>query len=816
MSLGTTGKHSGQGGRSHQVGRSGHDGPGAPGAEPAFRVWLRDLGLGARFAFGGGREGWTRTLLTGVGVGLGVALLLITSAVPGATAARDARGDARQTATAPTAEQPGRDTLLIAEVDQSYRSYGVDGRLVQPEGPDAPLPPGVKKFPGAGELVVSPALDRLMKTGEGRLLRDRLDGKIVATIGDAGLVGPGDLYFYAGSDRLTELHKTLPDYVKRVTAFENTTEKQALDPVLTLLVVLTFVALLMPVAVFIGAAVRFGGDRRDRRLAALRLVGADGRMVRRIAAGEAAAGSLIGLALGTGFFLAARQLAPAMDLYQRSVFPADLNPAPWLAALIAVAVPAAAVAVTLFTLRGVVIEPLGVVRTATPGRRRIWWRLLLPLAGLGLLAPLIGKGNDSGQFNQWQVSGGVVLLLVGITVLLPWVLERVVVRIGGAGPVSCQLAARRLQLTSGSAARLVNGIAVAVAGAIALQMLFAGTADSYTEDTGQDPTRASISVMVRTPGGGEPLARAMDGAKGVTQAVALGSTFAGRSTGMEYEDASSMVTMGTCAALAEVAQLPSCKDGDVFVIAGADADANRTMGGDSARPGDALFTGNIYRGGEDVAPIRWTVPADARTVTARKDPVGGTVTGVLATPAAAPKGLGKFQSAQVFVKLDPKVPDAVEMARNAAFKADPLSLPLTLRATEVNDRYSSIRTGLFVGSALVLMLIGASLLVSQLEQLRERKKLLSALVAFGTKRSTLSLSVLWQTALPIGLGLALATVVGLALGTVLMQMASVPIRIDWTSVLSMIGIGGGVAVLVTLLSLPPLLRLMRPDGLRTE
>lgn len=389
------------------------------GGQSTLRVWARDLRLGTRFAFGGGREGWTRTLLTGVGVGLGVALLLITSAIPSAMAARDARGDARRTFTSPTAEQPGRDTLLIANVDQSYRSYGVDGRLVQPEGPDAPLPPGLKKFPGPGELIVSPALDRLMKTGEGRLLRDRLDGKIVTTIGDAGLVGPGDLYFYAGSDRLAELQKTAPQYVKRITAFENALEKQPLDPVLTLLVVLTFVALLMPVAVFIGAAVRFGGDRRDRRLAALRLVGADGHMVRRIAAGEAAAGSLIGLALGTGFFLAARQLAPAMDLYQRSVFASDLNPAPWLAALIALAVPAAAVAVTLFALRGVVIEPLGVVRTTTPRKRRIWWRLLLPLAGLGLLAPMIGKGNDGGQFNQWQVSGGVVLLLVGITVLLP-------------------------------------------------------------------------------------------------------------------------------------------------------------------------------------------------------------------------------------------------------------------------------------------------------------------------------------------------------------------------------------------------------------
>ncbi|MFE9563145.1 FtsX-like permease family protein [Streptomyces sp. NPDC006487] len=795
MSHGTHGKQSG------------------PGEQGALAVWLRDLALGTRFAFGGGREGWTRTLLTGVGVGLGVALLLVTSAIPAAMAARDARGDARQTSGAPQIREAGRDTLLIVDADQSYRGFGVDGRLVQPEGPDAPLPPGLKKFPGPGELAVSPALDKLMKTGEGELLRDRLDGKIVATIGDAGLVGPGDLYFYAGSDKLAELHKTAPSYVKRVTAFEIAVQKEALDPVLTLLVVLTFVALLMPVGVFIAAAVRFGGDRRDRRLAALRLVGADGRMVRRIAAGEAMAGSLIGLVLGTGFFLAARQLAPAMDLHQRSVFAADLNPTPWLAALVAIAVPGAAVAVTLFALRGVVIEPLGVVRTTTPRKRRVWWRLLLPFAGIGLLAPMMGRGNDGGQFNQWQVSGGVVLLLAGITVLLPWVLERVVGRIGGAGPVSWQLASRRLQLTSGSAARLVNGIAVAVAGAIALQMLFAGTEASYTRETGQDPTRASLSILMRSSEGVEAVGRQLAGTEGVTQAVALTSTQAARTPGMSYEDKSISLTIGTCAALREVGTLPSCKDGDTFVLTGG-ADSGG-MDGDTARPGEKLFAGNVY-GSEGAPPTAWTVPAGAKTAAARKDPNGTLRSGLLVTPAAAPKALGDFHTSQVYVKLDPKQPDALELARTAAFKADPLAVAMTMQAIETASRYSSIRTGLFVGSACVLMLIGASLLVSQLEQLRERKKLLSALVAFGTKRSTLSMSVFWQTALPIGLGLALATVVGVALGVVLMQMAAVTLRIDWTSILSMIGIGGGVAVLVTLLSLPPLLRLMRPDGLRTE
>ncbi|MFC9587737.1 ABC transporter permease [Streptomyces yangpuensis] len=780
-----------------------------------LQVWTRDLGMGARFAFGGGREGWIRTLLTGVGVGLGVALLLISTAIPGALTARYERGDARSTMHSDTADAPGPDTLLYARIGQTYHRKDIEGHVLRAEGPDAPLPPGLKKVPGPGELALSPALDQLLKSSEGALLRERLDGPVSEIVGDQGLVGPGELLFYLGSDTLT---KNGPEdhRVERITSFGYEADRDTLDPVLMLMVVLTFVALLMPVAVFIATAVRFGGERRDRRLAALRLVGADSRMVRRIAAGEALAGSLVGLVLGTGFFAVGRSLVASVSLQQRSVFPADLDPAPWLAVLVAVAVPAAAVAVTMFALRGVVIEPLGVVRTAKPSRRRIWWRLLLPLVGLGLLVPMDGRGNDHGRFNQWQVSGGVVLLLVGITVLLPWLLERSVGRMSG-GPVSWQLAVRRLQVSSGSAARLVNGIAVAVAGAIALQMLFAGVEGDYTRSTGQDPSRAAVAVMVNRASDAtiDELAQRIASVRGVTRVVPLTSAQAAHR--MPAEEDTLQVTVGTCDALGEVATLDSCTEGDAFVLTGP---SSTGIYGGTAKPGDELFVGNVHRYASEPddrpGPVKWQVPAGARTVPAREDPSGQLRTGLLVTPSAAPKQLGDFPDARIFVQVDESGPDALDRARNAVFKADPFVTAMTLRQTEQAAGFSSIRTGLFFGAAAVLVLIGASLFVSQLEQLRERRRLLSSLVAFGTKRSTLSLSVLWQTAVPIVLGLVLAAAVGTALGAVLMGMAAQPVRIDWPSVLGMTGVGAGVVAAVTLLSLPPLLRMMRPDGLRTE
>lgn len=453
--------------------------------------WTQDLTMGMKFAVGGGREGWIRTLLTAVGVGLGVALLLITTAIPSALAARNAREDNRNDFGAVMIDKPAHDTMLLGVADTVYKGADVRGRLVRGEGPDAPLPPGTGALPGDGEMLVSSALRRLLASDKGALLRERLPYRITGTVTDAGLTGPNELAYYAGDNHLT-LEET--GVVRRITAFAHMPPQEAMDPVLKLLVMIIFVVLLMPVGVFIAGAVRFGSDSRDRRLAALRLVGTDSRMTRRIAAGEALAGSLLGVVFGAGFFLIGRAFVGDIDVAGINLFPADLNPSAALAVLVALAVPAAAVAVTLLALRGVVIEPLGVVRTSVQRRRRVWWRVLPPVAGLALLVPMLGKGRTSGHFNSTLVIGGSVLLLIGVTALLPWLIEAVVNRLGG-GTTAWQLAVRRLQMTSGTAARLVNGIAVAVAGAIALQMLFAGIDGDYTKETGADTSRVQMVVQ---------------------------------------------------------------------------------------------------------------------------------------------------------------------------------------------------------------------------------------------------------------------------------------------------------------------------------
>jgi hypothetical protein len=783
------------------------------------RRFPTELMLGMRMALAGGRSGVVRAVLTALGVGLGVACLLFAVSIPSMMQAHHDRSAARDVVSynGPPVQRSDS-TILIGIVDTGWRDQGIRGQLLQPEGPHAPVPPGLTALPAPGQLVVSPALHRLLDSPDGALLRQRLSGPIVGEIGSEGLTGPSELAFYAGSDSLTVDQGTV---VRRDHFGAPGGAGEPLSPVLFLLVVIIFVVLLLPVGIFVAAAVRFGGESRDRRLAGVRLVGADAGMARRIAAGEALLSGLLGLVAGVGVFLLGRALAPQFVLFNLSVFSSDVTPSAGMAVLIAVGVPAVAVAITLLSLRRVVIEPLGVTRRGPDAKRRLWWRLAMPLVGLVLLLPLIGRVNDSGGgINTTQVVAGVLLLLIGVATLLPWLVQATVHRLGG-GPVPWQLAVRRLQLDGSTSARAVTGIAVAVAGTIALQMLFSAVQANNTHATGQDTHRAQIYVSVPSPNGWADQTALESGLRstlGVTSALTNATSTVSSATD---DNAMTSMTVGDCAMLEELATLTNCHDGDVYVAKGTDPGALVLQPGATVKLG-GLPSPPLGPDGQPTGPAvdnrpLWTVPDATQVVDARPDPLDGSPRdGLLVTPAAAPPLALHQADLSVYIRVDPTVPDVLDRVRNAVWAINPLGNISRFLVSVQTDRFAQIQRGLSIGAVVVLLLIGASLLVTVLEQLRDRRRLLAILVAFGTRRSTIVWSILWQAAVPILLGLTLAVMAGITLGAVLLQMVGESVRIDWTTVGSVAGTAAGLVLLVTAASMPALWRLMRADGLRTE
>ncbi|MDW5597350.1 FtsX-like permease family protein [Conexibacter stalactiti] len=761
-------------------------------------AWLRDLALGARLARSGGRGARSRVVLTAIGVALGVALLLVAASLPHMLAARDARTDARsdlQLSGPPPVAGVG--TLLVADVNDRFRADDVRGRLLRAEGPVAPIPPGLERLPAAGELFVSPALAELLRSEEGALLRERLPQPIAGTIGDAGLAGPAELAWYRGSD---DLRLRADDgTVRRIDRFGEPGGSTAPDPVMQLLAVVVLTALLLPVAVFVATAARFGGEARDRRLAALRLLGADMAMARRIAAGEALVSALLGLLLGALLFLGVRRLAGEVTLFGLSVYPGDVTPSAGLALAVALGVPTAAVLLTLAALRGVVVDPLGAVRRARPRRRRVWWRLALPLLGVLLLLPLIGGDTRSAAEHELQLAAGVVLVLVGVAALLPWLVEAAVHRLPGGG-VAWQLATRRLQLDSGASARVVSGIAVAVAGAVALQTTFSGVENGYVSGSGDGRTADVWAHDDGRPGAGaQRLAAALQGSDGVRGAVVAGEQIeAGHGDTTEY------VRVADCATLRRVAPIDRCADGDVFVVGEVT----------SLRPGARLR----LDGGTS-----WTIPRDARVLQRWRgspDPDDGASYSipdpVLATPGALAGLPLRPRTTLATVTLADDGRDAIEHVRNTVARLDETATVAMLGGRSYDREYANLRRALFAGAVAVLTLIGASMLVGALEQLRERRRPLAVLAAFGTPRGALARALLWQTAIPVALGLALAVAAGAGLGAALLRMVGEPVGFDLASIAGLAATGAAVVLLVTLATLPALRRTVRPEGLRAE
>jgi hypothetical protein len=266
------------------------------------------------------------------------------------------------------------------------------------------------------------------------------------------------------------------------------------------------------------------------------------------------------------------------------------------------------------------------------------------------------------------------------------------------------------------------------------------------------------------------------------------------------------VRVGDCELLRQYAPLPSCTAGDGFVAV-QDGWDNTVL-----NPGAVAAVH-----GSSEAPIsRWTVPADLPSVTLYPSEAGPM--SYLVTPAALqvrPDLRGLITDAYL-MRLDPADPDAVERVRNTMTRLAPAS-PLQLFGdSRIGDQFGGARQLAQACAVLFLLFIGASMLVNVIEQLRERRRLLAVLAAFGTRRRTLAASVLYQVAVPAAIGLLLAVLIGSGLSAVLLAATRAPVGFDWPAIAAMTAAVAAMIMGVAAAGLPPLFRLLAVQELRSE
>ena len=655
-------------------------------------------------------------------------------------------------------------------------------------------------------MYASPALTELLRSDAGELLRPRLPDRIVGTLEPSAVPMPGELIAWVGADeKLADEEAAMAAY-----GFGDVDTNRAADPAMMALLLVGAVVLLLPVFIFISSASRIAGAERDRRLSALRLVGSGSRQVRRIAAAESLTSAFVGLVLGAAVFVVGRQFAEGIDLFGVRVYVADVVPDPVLVVLIVLLIPALSVLTALFALRRTIIEPLGVVRQGKPVRRRAWWRFALIAVGIVLLTTQLGARENTDTWS-YLVSAGAALLLVGVPVLLPWLVERVAGRITG-GPSSWLLAIRRLQLDSGTSARVVGGVAVVLAGTIALQTVLLSVEGDVGLPGGPDEPPGAVEVTGSAALSSE-IEKDLSAADGVRSAHTVMNRGAYRPGNLEEYFS---IGIADCDTLRELGGVRGCVDGDVFKV-----------GGDQPppAPGAALEWREYSneRGAFDPEDYEvtgtWTVPENLKTTSVADNSL--LYGSLLVTPGAMRGVTLPDDRSTVITQVEPNLTaDQLEGIRNSVahfgYEVYVYSYNTGPDLSEKQRTFVAIRTGLYAGSIFTLMLAAVSLLVLALEHIRERRRQLAILTASGVQRGVLGRSLLWQVALPIGLGVVVALVTGIGLAALVLRLSNERLGIDWPGVAVLCGGAVALCMLVSAMTMPFLRSATRLTSLRTE
>ncbi|MFN2539952.1 MAG: FtsX-like permease family protein [Mycobacteriales bacterium] len=752
--------------------------------------------LGIRLALQANR---VRLVVTAVAVSFAVAFLLgAMGALPARQAKLDRLDARRPVSVAQPAEVTPAEGLLVRQRTGWYRGRPLT--VVDVRG-TAPRPPGVGALPRLGEAVVSPELAAALRGPHRSELSTRVPGRVVGTITETGLSGPHELFAYVGADLRSPSDVrgvAATDFGQVVDHYGGHQAPARTPRQLRIAAWLGTLGLLLPVLVLVATATRLSAASRDRRLAALRLVGATPQQARSLAAADGLVAGSLGVAGGVLLFLLVRGPACALLPFPEGVYAQDLWPGARSLTAVLVGVPLLSVATAVFALRRVVTSPLGVNRQARV-RTAGWWRLLPLAVGLVLLFVLrLRGGGPVHHVDDAILLGGGGLTLVGIAFAAPALSRLSGALLGRLPGVSVSLAARRIALDPGASARVVTGmvLVVFVAGWL---LAFLPVLKSSQEGNEEQllklvPRGTVVAYLYRHDD-----ASAVSSVKGVGHVLVLRAAMV-RGPGSETSQV----------------DVVSCRDLATFV--GADIGCTSAKVHSTGIVGPAMRGDLLLLDPEERVVARLRTPASPPLLqlpmAAR---LGGLLQGaVVIDPGLVPAVATAALPGRLVVTTDGH-PDTVEAVRGA------LPASLAVEAATLEERLSSVaavylgyQRAVRIGLVLAVLVAAASLAVTTADTVNERRRGLSALVALGTPSRVLRRSVLLQMAGPLVTNVLAALAAAAVASECYLSLYDEPHALPWGG-WALTAAGAGVAVLLaTATTLPLVSAVARPEGLRAE
>ena len=337
------------------------------------------------------------------------------------------------------------------------------------------------KTPRPGEYYLSKALaDAVAEYPEDNILaRFGKNTKYLGVIPSEYTASPDALMIVRGasaeevaeSDAFTK-SQGQPSYFANVyrTDANGLKSDAKIDPVAVIVFGVGGTILLFPIVIFVSVATQLGAAQREKRYAALRLIGATKRQVARILMLESLLASVVGVIIGLGTFWLLQ--APLQDFKMDGMRfnPSDLALTGTQYALIIGLTLGLTMFVNWRRMRRAQISPLGVSRSVEKVKKLRAWRALVPALGIAFFAWLSSKpgrdwlaANKESALPSVLLMAALLLVMFGLILAGGWLTNKLsLLAARWANNASMLIAGKRTAVHSRTIFRSVSGVVLAL------------------------------------------------------------------------------------------------------------------------------------------------------------------------------------------------------------------------------------------------------------------------------------------------------------------------------------------------------------------
>jgi hypothetical protein cdivTM_01461 len=436
-----------------------------------------------------GRQSMMRLGLTAAAISLGIVMLCYIAAGVNGLVGHQNRAiisnailTAKRTPQNPQAT--GQEPLKAGGIERGNKTEwrGKTISVISLQGTEKSVKFAKMDTPKAGEYYLSKGLaEAIAEHPEDKLL-ERF-GNLTTNLGtlpEDYTTSPDELSLVKGvsaeevekADQYAKKSGRPSDYTNvYITDVNGKAQSVGFDPISLMLLVVGGSILLFPIVTFVAVATQLGGAQREKRYAALRLVGATKGQVARVLLLESLLASLVGVVLGLVIFTLTQSSLYGFSYGGMRFWPADLA-LQWYQYIIIVGV---TLGLTTYVnwrrMRKAQLSPLGVSRLAEKTKKLRMWRVI-PLAfGLSIFGWMASKpGHDwiTERLSDSPVSTLILLaallsVMFGLVLAGGWLtnkIARIVARYARSG--SALIAGKRIAVHSQTVFRSVSGVVLAL------------------------------------------------------------------------------------------------------------------------------------------------------------------------------------------------------------------------------------------------------------------------------------------------------------------------------------------------------------------